>query len=778
MGINLVPYSDEFERAVIVGSLADPLLVPRIQQIISAEDFFKAQHKEIFATIETIGVDNLDSLTVEDKLKPDTRDYFKTLVEDQTKYLPGMNNIMYYAETIKGKSQLRAGIELGRDITSLCYQPDALADETLRQLEERFSVFLQRKVLDNKLDSSSEAFKDFMANLGKSEADPNAVRSGFSALDLMLHRLEGLIVLAGRPGLGKGQPFSAKVLTPKGFVTMGSLKVGDPIIGRDGKTYAVEGIFPLGVKPIYKISTTDGRSTECTDDHLWLTETRNERRAITKGWSVKTTEEIRKTITRNDNDSPNHALPTNEPIEFETLNNPLTIDPYLMGLILGDGGLTGDSVHFTNSEPDIQNRFTAFFPVGHVRFNGEKEFYIRAKSGLKQKLIDYGLFGHYSYQKFIPTDYLRAKPEERLALLRGLLDTDGNVCDTGIIEYGTSAPQLKTDVEFLVRSLGGRVSTASRIPYYTYKGLKRPGKEAYRLIIRFPHNLVPVSSVKHLSKWAGPNKRQEHVSIKSVEYIGDKEAQCIKVSAPDQLYVTDDFIVTHNTAFAINVARNVAENRPVLFFSLEQTREQIFERMLAAEAEVNLEDIRTGAFRASDFDTVGVQAAERRLLPLMDRIHVDERAEVPTSYISSVARQKKYEWGDIGLIIIDYLHIIKLNNKPVVDALGDATKEIRALGKELGCPVLLLAQLSRQTENRTEGRKANKRPELSDLRSSGEIEQSADIVIFLYRDSYYGQAGLAPDDDLVEVIVKKNRSGRQGIATMRWLPKFVKFKDF
>jgi replicative DNA helicase len=434
---NLIPFAEDFEKAVICGVLADPMLLPRINQSINADDFFKTQHKEIFAAIEEIGVDNLDSLTVEDKLAPDTKEYFKSLVEDSSKFLPGMSNILYYADTIKGKSRLRSGIDLGRDIVALCYDPDVDADDALHQLEQKFSTFLQQKVLDNNTESSKEAFKEFIANLGKNAHDPDAVKSGFQALDLMLHRLEGLIVLAARPGMGK-------------------------------------------------------------------------------------------------------------------------------------------------------------------------------------------------------------------------------------------------------------------------------------------------------------------------------------------------------TAFAINIARNVAEKRPVLFFSLEQTREQVFERMLSSEAMVGLEDIRTGAFLASPTATQSLKRAESSLLAPLENIHVDEKSEIPTSYISSVARQKKYEWGDIGLIVIDYLHIVKLNNKQTVDALGDATKEIRALGKELGCPVLLLAQLRRLDNGNNSGNKTkvNKRPELSDLRSSGEIEQSADVVIFLHRDSYYGQAGLAPDDDLIEVIVKKHRNGRQGIATLKWLPKYVKFMDF
>ena len=158
----------------------------------------------------------------------------------------------------------------------------------------------------------------------------------------------------------------------------------------------------------------------------------------------------------------------------------------------------------------------------------------------------------------------------------------------------------------------------------------------------------------------------------------------------------------------------------------------------------------------------------------MPYLHIDDKASIPTSYMASVARQKKYEWGKLGLIIVDYLHIMKLNGKQQVDALGDATKELRALGKELGCPVLLLSQLRREDR---ESKKEHPRPELQDLRSSGEIEQSADMVWFIFRESYYDQAGLAPDEDLAEVIVRKSRNGRQGIVDLEWHPSIVKFKN-
>lgn len=432
--MNLVPFSDDFEKAVIVGVLSDPMLLPKVSHVLEPNDFYKAVHKEIFGIISKIEPDNLDSLTVEDKLSgnEEAQTYFKELVQDSDKILPNLSNVLFYAETIKGKSKLRAGIDLGRDISAICYTPNTDADEAIQELEGMFARFLQQRVLDNKIDSTRESFNEFAEKLVNRIDEPDGIKSGFLDLDLMLHKLEGLIIIAARPGMGK-------------------------------------------------------------------------------------------------------------------------------------------------------------------------------------------------------------------------------------------------------------------------------------------------------------------------------------------------------TAFAINIARNVAQEKPVLFFSIEQSREQVFERLIAAEAEVNLEEIRNGAFVNSVDDYQRVERAQSSLKPTLDKIHIDDRADIPTSYITSVARQKKYEWGELGLIVVDYLHLIRQNGKQAVDALGDICKELRALGKELDAPVILLSQLNRSNEQRTEGRQKNRRPELTDLRSSGEIEQSADVVIFLYRDGYYNT--IADEYEAAEVIVKKHRNGRNGIVLLDWHPTYVKFKN-
>lgn len=228
------------------------------------------------------------------------------------------------------------------------------------------------------------------------------------------------------------------------------------------------------------------------------------------------------------------------------------------------------------------------------------------------------------------------------------------------------------------------------------------------------------------------------------------------------------------TALSLNIIRNViAAQRHVVFFSLEQPETQIFERMLSAESGVPLEDIRLGVFNHDDTQQDNLALGKKNLELMMPYLHIDDKANVNSSYMASVARQKRYEWGELGLIVVDYLHIMRLGEGNKVDTLGDAVKELRALGKELGAPVLLLSQLKREGE---ESKKSH-RPDLPDLRSSGEIEQSADMVWFIYRESYFDEAGTAPDKDIAEIIVRKSRNGRQGIVNIEWRPVTQKFSN-
>ena len=362
-----------------------------------------------------------------------------------------------------------------------------------------------------------------------------------------------LTELFGDEGTGKAQPLEAGVLTPNGYRPIGDLRVGDAIIGADGQAHQVVGVFPQGEKAVYRITMNDGGSTECCDEHLWFTYGSNDV-ARGKPGKVRALSEIRSNLREPHGkyDSWRHHIPVVAPVAFVASAEPLPLDPYLLGLLLGDGCFRGAAVTFNKPERDlwraIETRlpeYDGLSPLTHndgVRIIGGGE-----RSETARRLEELGLLGKLSTEKHIPPQYLSASAEDRLALLQGLVDTDGSVGNAGWVEYSTSSSHLAAGFMHLARSLGAIVSQTSRTPTYTYRGERRTGALSYRIGLQMRHGLCPVASEKNLARWK-PRAWTAHRSIVDVTYVGEKECVCIKTSAPDSLYVTDDFIVTHNTS--------------------------------------------------------------------------------------------------------------------------------------------------------------------------------------------------------------------------------------
>lgn len=378
----------------------------------------------------------------------------------------------------------------------------------------------------------------------------------------------------GFQGSGKAQPLDADILTPDGWIKMGDIQVGDTITAADGTASNVTGVYPKGELEIFRITFSDGTFTECCDEHLWVTQTPLKRR-----WEVRPLHEIRDTLDER------HKIPIIKPVQFTETERPL-LDPYLMGVLLGDGCFTLRSVGLSNPETDIVETVKRLLPDGIIlRPSKSKSYDYRlvkdvgndgggSENVLLTALRTYGLMGHKSTAKFIPTPYLFAPIETRLAVLQGLLDTDGSTYGR-TLEYSTSSPQLAADVQFLVRSFGGKVTVSQRVPSYTYNGEKRRGAVSYRMHISLPTDVVPFRSVRKSALYIPRSEYQPYRFIESIESIGNKEAQCISVSAPDELYVTNDFIVTHNTFTATHLAAGLAKlsNNPnprVAFFDTEK----------------------------------------------------------------------------------------------------------------------------------------------------------------------------------------------------------------
>jgi replicative DNA helicase len=387
-------------------------------------------------------------------------------------------------------------------------------------------------------------------------------------------------VILAPTGVGKSCPNSEPVLTPQGWVKMGEVKLGDKVIGSDGKEQYVIGVYPQGVRPIYKVEFSDDTFVNCDEEHLWSVNTLNMRTAKTRvngkgvykpnyGYKVVKTSDMMKDIKKRGRY--NYRLPVVSPVDFE--KREVLIDPYLLGLLLGDGSICDSGVRISTKDDEL---FDSIECLGeHSSFN---EYYrtetksinsINLFGNLIERLKVYDLLNKKSNNKFIPKDYLYNSLDVRVSLLQGLMDTDGHVDKKGTVQFTTISEQLCNNVRELVLSLGGTVRINTKIPTYTYDGEKKEGQLAYTITMSFANDVVPFKLLRKVGRYYKREKYVEQKYVKSITYSHDEEATCIKVSNPDELYVTRDYVLTHNTTILskiANTAFNLGYNVLQIFF--------------------------------------------------------------------------------------------------------------------------------------------------------------------------------------------------------------------
>lgn len=372
----------------------------------------------------------------------------------------------------------------------------------------------------------------------------------------------GMLITNGT-GTGKAQPLDAGILTPQGWRKMGDLVVGDYVISADGTSTEVVGVYPQGEKPIYRVEFSDGAVTECCDEHLWETQTLYARRKGRENpeWAcaqpqVRSLAEIRATL------DAGHFVPLAAPIDHPA--KVLPVRPYTLGVILGDGCLRGGAITISGKDEQIAEEVAADvgdgFGVVRTRATRCPTWRIsdsaqgsRAAGGKFSKhrmvsaLRDMGLMGADSAAKFIPAEYLTSSITDRLHLLQGLMDTDGTVDRrTGSVSFCTVSQGLADGVIALVRSLGG-IATGKTARKFSYlAGIRREGQLAHIITMHLPNGMAPF----RLSRKVALVREKAHAprrKIVAVSLVGTKPAQCIAVAHPRHLYVTDDYVLTHNT---------------------------------------------------------------------------------------------------------------------------------------------------------------------------------------------------------------------------------------
>ena len=391
---------------------------------------------------------------------------------------------------------------------------------------------------------------------------------------------------------GRAQPLHSRVLTPVGWRRMGDLRRGDLVIASDGQPTKVLGVFPQGEKMVYRLTMTDGSSTLACAEHLWAVSTMEDKRRH-KAQRLLQTQEMMGNVRRHH--QYRYELPLlSAPVNWSSRE--VLLEPYSLGLLLGDGCITGKtSPSFTTSDAELVSSLELSLADMKLSFRRKSniDYYITnplaGKGGhfsqmprnpLTQALRKLNLSGTYSSTKFIPEVYLFNSAEVRLSVLQGLLDTDGGpVVQEGRtcrIQYTTTSERLRDDVLFLVRSLGGvaywrRRKAEGRKPRYA-NGREVPYRhDAFVLDIRLPENLEPFRLQRKADIYRAHGGGRPVRFIRSIEPVGVQATQCISVAATDSLYVTDDFILTHNTladAFIIlDEAQNTTSEQMKMFLT-------------------------------------------------------------------------------------------------------------------------------------------------------------------------------------------------------------------
>ncbi len=754
-----LPHNVEAEKALLGAIFANNRAFEAVSEFLRPEHFALRQNGRIYAACGKIIVDCgqiADPITLKGFFEQD-----ETLKEiGGPAYLAelaasavGIINATEYGRLVYNLHLKRELIAVGEALVEETYAApvDQEASSILTATEERLFALAES---GRGGQEGARPIADYVAaGLRTAEAAykahaPVGLSTGFKDIDAILGGLHAtdLIILGGRPSMGKAQPLTSKILMRDGtWKTIGDLRIGDELASVDGAPSRVAGIFPRGLRQVYRVTMSDGRATRTCGEHLWAVES-----CRFEGPQVLTTDDIRTNL-KKERYQRRMSFPL-APGHFGK-DEGLLIDPWLLGALIGNGCMTEKHRKLVFSTADAATLYRVQKVIGHDYLkavgNGYDYRINRAPEvGVLEALQAYGLSGKRSFEKFIPEPYLRACRETRMEVLRGLLDTDGWVETFGAVRFATSSARLALDLQALVRSIGGVCKITKKRPIFNSHGKKKNGLPSY--VCNISHsNRASLLSLRRKQRRSEKPIRFRQPTIVSVEADGEEETRCIFVTHPNRLYITDDFIVTHNTALAMNIGFSVAGIpgiEPVLCFELEMSGEQLTMREIAGRAGLSSHRVRLGRVGAEDFNQMIAVGRDVGRLPLF----IDERPALSISSIRTTARRVKRTHG-LSFIIVDYLQLMggaavqRRGGDTRTQEVGEMTRGLKALAKDIGVPVLAVSQLSRGVEARE-----NKRPLLADLRecvSGDTLLTDADTgSLVAIRDISVGQRilGVAP----------------------------------
>jgi replicative DNA helicase len=769
---------------------------------VDTTDFYKPAHAHIFDAILALygQGEPVDPVTVADELRRaellDNLGGRQALLRLQAS-TPASANAAHYAKIVNELALLRRLIAVAGDIAEMGYDDSGEVMETLDRAESLVFEVADRRVVDSTTvvaNALQETLDELEARYGSTD-DIVGSATGYVDLDRQLMGLQPstLVVLAARPAMGKALALPTPIPTPSGWTTMADLRPGDHVLDDQGNPTLVTYASPVfRDRECFEVAFDDGSTLLADAEHQWLAYDNSAWRALRESGIqrprvVTTAQMIAEGVRRHDR--PNWYLPL---VSLDLPEADLRVDPYVLGCWLGDGSSRGSSLTIGEQDADhFRGEFTdAGYRLVHrpghdplsyattpVDGTGKWQGYCGPIRVLARELQEVGLLR--GATKHIPAQYLRSSFKQRLALLQGLMDTDGCVTNgNGTAELCLANRGLLEQAHELVCSLGHKAGAIRRKEISLDDGRTAvawrfrwsPLDDVFRLPRKSARLAATVSQRRH-----GRHTRR---AITSIRPVATEPVKCIAVESANHVYLAGrTMIPTHNTALALGLAKGVAGNarRPVMFFSMEMGTLELTKRLLAAEAKVKASKLWTANLTEGEWGNLSHAVGRLAELPLL----IDDNPHCTVMEMRAKARRAKARYGDLGLVVVDYIQLMtpstpggrRAENRQV--EVAEISRGLKILARELECPVLALSQLNRQLEYRQD-----KRPMLADLRESGGLEQDADVVMFIYREEVYSGID-TPDADKgkAEVIVAKHRNGPTGTVELTFIPDRAEFAN-
>ena len=785
----LPPQVLELEEAVLGAMMIDKKGVDDVIDILQADAFYKEAHKHIFEAIVQLFTDTqpIDLLTVSAQLKKNAKldlaggDFYLIQL---TQKISSSAHIEFHSRIILQKYIQRSLIRISSEIIEESYDETTDVFDLLDKAESKLYEVTQGNIKRSSETAQSlviQAKKRIEEIAGKEGL--SGVATGFNSLDKITSGWQpsDLIIIAARPGMGKCLGKGTNVLLFDGSLKkVEDVLIGDELMGDDSLPRNVLSIA-RGKEKMYWIHQNKANSYRVNESHiLSLKRSRNEG-SHNKGAVLNIT--VKDYLEKSDKFKSNYKG-YKVAVEFD--RKELSLEPYYLGLWLGDGH--SYSQRISNIDTEVidylddyayrleselvtyyqEDRTNNYAIVKRNRATSE-EFQINIQEELRKlDLIQ---------NKHIPQQFLINSTENRLQLLAGIIDSDGYyTSEFNCFEIAQKSEKLSKQIKFLCDTLGFRTSLKKKKTAIKSTGFEG---EAYRVRIFGNLDSIP-TKIERKKARAWSSTVDWKVTGIVVEYDKVDDYFGFEIDG-NRLFLLEDCTVTHNTAFVLSMARNIAIDfgHPVALFSLEMSSVQLITRLISSETGLSSEKLRTGKLEKHEWEQLSIKVKNLEKAPL----YIDDTPSLSIFDLRAKSRRLASQYG-IKLIVVDYLQLMTAggnNGKGMGNReqeISTISRNLKALAKELAIPVIALSQLSRAVETRG----SSKRPLLSDLRESGAIEQDADIVSFIYRPEYYkidewDDDELTPTAGQAEFIIAKHRNGSLENIRLKFIGNLGKFDN-